>query len=320
MSPAIARLIAEAAANPKGFNPASGHTMLLSHPNARTQQSPSSPPAPLPTTHSPSRPPMPTPTPHATATASYGPPPGMQAHAHARMPGMPGMPMPMQMQMPQMGSAPPVRPGIVLTGPPDPRLVLVNEPGSARATSFRVLRDNLLARGLPRVLAVSSAAKGDGKTTCAVNLALSLSERARVLLLDGNFAEPGLTALFEITELTPVSRLHGPWLAPYTVVDLSPTLAVSTLLVREGMASPRFEKWAFEQLIVSLRRMPIDFVIIDTAAVSTSPSVGQLLGSVDATLLTVRAGVTTARALRRATDVIPEGRGIGIALVDTNPG
>ena len=82
-------------------------------------------------------------------------------------------------------------------------LVLKREPDSARAVSFRVLRDNLLAKRLPRVLAVSSAAKNDGKTTCALNLALSLSEGARVLLLDGNLIDPQLAKIFCIDESTP---------------------------------------------------------------------------------------------------------------------
>jgi Mrp family chromosome partitioning ATPase len=182
-----------------------------------------------------------------------------------------------------------------------------------------VLRDNLIARSMPRVVAVSSAMTGDGKTTLATNLALSLSERARVLLVDANFERPGLATLFEILDGTLVSRMNGPGLAPYTVLDYSPTLAVAALLAREGVPPPRFEKWAFEQLLGTFRRMPVDHFIIDTAAVSASPTVGQLLGVVDAVLVAVRAGVTTARALRRATDMIPHGRGIGVAILDTNP-
>ena len=39
----------------------------------------------------------------------------------------------------------------------------------------------------------------------------------------------------------------------------------------------------------------------------------------DATLLAVRAGHTTARALRRASSQIPPGRAIGVTLVDAEP-
>src|SRR6202042_1608498 len=37
----------------------------------------------------------------------------------------------------------------------DPRLVLLLEPDSQRSASFRLLRDNLLARKAPRIIAVS---------------------------------------------------------------------------------------------------------------------------------------------------------------------
>src|SRR4051812_33115113 len=68
---------------------------------------------------------------------------------------------------------------------PDHRLILLRDPDSARAASFRVLRHRLEQRGNPRTIAVTSAEEGEGKTTCAANLAMALGEceRARVLLV-----------------------------------------------------------------------------------------------------------------------------------------
>src|SRR5262245_32000932 len=57
---------------------------------------------------------------------------------------------------------------------PDRRLVLLREPESASARGYRSLRHRLLAHSDPRVIAVTSAEPGEGKTSCAVNLALSL--------------------------------------------------------------------------------------------------------------------------------------------------
>jgi Mrp family chromosome partitioning ATPase len=207
-------------------------------------------------------------------------------------------------------------PPVLLQGKPDSRLVLVTAADSARAVSFRLLRDNLLAKRLPRVLAVSSAAKKDGKTTCALNLALSLSEGAKVLLLDGNLLEPELAKIFCIPDSTPPWPPVAPWLSPYRIVEFSRGLHVAGVVLAPGQVVPRFEKQWFEQLIGSLRRFPYDFIIIDAAALSVSPTVAQLVATADATLLAVRSGVTTARSLRRATDQIPEGKGIGIALID----
>jgi Mrp family chromosome partitioning ATPase len=209
-------------------------------------------------------------------------------------------------------------PQVPLQPVPDARLVLITEPDSARAASFRLLRDNLLAKRLPRVLAVSSAAKNDGKTICALNLALSLAERAKVLLLDGNMLDPELDRIFGITEATPLWPMNAGWLGPYRIAEVARGLHVAAIVTPQGQAAPRFDKTWFDQVIGSLRRFPYDFIIIDAAALSASPTVSQLVAAADATLLAVRSGVTTARVLRRATDQIPEGKAIGIALIDAN--
>jgi Mrp family chromosome partitioning ATPase len=221
---------------------------------------------------------------------------------------------------PPQGSGPSFAPVAILQPPQvrlppglDRRLILLNDPDSERAASFRLLRDNLLAKRLPRVLAVTSSVKKDGKTTCAVNLALSLSEGARILLLEGNFVEPALAGIFNMDESVP-SLPNAPWLAPYRVAELSPSLHIAA--APREQAAPRFDKTWFEQLIGFFRRSNYNFIIIDAAAMASTPSVAHLLATADATLLAVRAGITTARALRRASEQIPQGKAIGVALID----
>lgn len=208
-------------------------------------------------------------------------------------------------------------PGIPAQQQPDPRLVLVTHPGSARATSFHTLRDNLIAKRMPRVLGISSAAEDEGKTTCAANLALSLSEGARVLLIDANSHNPALGEVFGIDETTPPLPPNLSWLNPYTMGAFSRTLHIAALVApSNGAPAPRLEKAQLEQIIGMLRRASYDYVLIDFPAISAAPNVSQMLGIADATLLTVRAGVTTARSLRRANDEIPAGKAIGVALID----
>lgn len=204
----------------------------------------------------------------------------------------------------------------------DPRLVLLAEPDSERAASFRLLRDNLIAKGLPRVLAVSSAAPEDGKTTCAINLALALAEQspARVLLMDGNFFVPSLGGIFFVDEFTPTpAGLDLPGLAPYKLAELTPSLHVAVIALRRGEAPPRFDKQGFDMLLDRLCRIGYDHIIVDAPAIQGSPVVSQLLGGVDGVLLTVRSGRTTTRALRRAIDAIPGRKAIGVALMDAEP-
>ena len=218
-------------------------------------------------------------------------------------------------QGPMLGPPQPIR----LFGPTDPRLVLLNEPDSDRAASYRLLRDTLLSKRLPRVVAISSAAKKEGKTTCATNLALALAERgARTMLIDGNLWEPDLHKLFSI-EAAPPSPMSAPWLAPYRVADLSRSLQVAGIVLPPGEPLPRFEKTWFEGLIGALYRINYDFIIIDGPALTVSPLVPQLVGIAEGVLLAVKSGTTTARSLRRAADQLPPGKGLGIALIDSAP-
>jgi Mrp family chromosome partitioning ATPase len=214
----------------------------------------------------------------------------------------------------------PQRPQRPFPGPLDDRLVLLAEPDSPRAAGFRVLRDGLIGKNLPRVVAVSSAAPKDGKTTCAINLALALSEQSttKVLLIDANFFEPELAQIFMLERLPPVTPPES-WLAPYTIGEVTSSLHVAGIL-RGDVGKRRFEQHRFEALIDRLCRVSYDYLIIDTPALRGTPAVTTLIAGADATILAVRAGgTTTGRDIRRAADQIPANKALGIALIDAGP-
>ena len=204
----------------------------------------------------------------------------------------------------------------VTLAPVDPRLVLLTEPRSARADAFRILRDNLLDKGLPRVIAVSSVARRDGNTTCAVNLALALAEnqRQRVLLLEGNPFAPSLATIFEVDEQAPSLTVALPGVARYGLVELTPRLHVA--VPRPDQSALRFDKHAFMALLAHLCSFGYDHVVVDAPAIEVSPNVSRLFTAVDAVLLSLRSGRTTTRALRRAVEAIPLGKALGVALID----
>ncbi|OJY15845.1 MAG: hypothetical protein BGO98_24580 [Myxococcales bacterium 68-20] len=208
---------------------------------------------------------------------------------------------------------------LTFSGPIDKRLVLLNEPHSTRAASFRVLRDNLLTKSMPRVVAVTSAVPNDGKTTCAANLALALAEQpgTRVLLVDANFFSPDLSKIFEVDRLAPVTPPDPMgWLAPYKLVEVMPSVHVAGIPENARQEAKRFEHHRFEALIERFVRVSYDFVIIDTPALRGTPAVTQLLSTADGALLVVRSGGTTTRDLRRAAEQLPPKKALGIALMD----
>ena len=202
----------------------------------------------------------------------------------------------------------------------DPRLAILADPDSARAEGFRRLRDGVLARGMPRVLAVTSPERGDGKTTCIANLAFAFAEqrpREKILLLDGNFVAPALAALFSIDEYVQPAPAHdAPWCAPFALTSLTPRLDLATLVLRRGEALPRVEHDDLARLLASFFRAGYDRVLLDTPALEGSPAVSRLLGVADGVLVAVRAGHTSGRAVRRAVDQIGAGKMLGAALMD----
>ena len=205
---------------------------------------------------------------------------------------------------------------------PDPRLILVREPDSLRAASFRVMRHRLAERGDPRVIAVSSAGARDGKTTCAANLALALSEfgRAKVLLLEANFRAPQIAVLFgflppECFSLQLARHRDRP-LDPWSVVEaFTPSLHV--LAVKPGAANrPLLDAPAFAISLEMLRRVGYDYMVVDTPPVLGSADVNLIEDYVDAVVLTARAGRTKGRELRAAVEQLTPRKLFGVTLLD----
>lgn len=84
--------------------------------------------------------------------------------------------------------------------------ILPDGPVSGQSEEFRIVKRQLLAQANtdPRAsrILICSALPGEGKTWCAVNLALSIAaERdVEVLLVDADFAKPGIPGLLGLPE------------------------------------------------------------------------------------------------------------------------
>jgi Mrp family chromosome partitioning ATPase len=205
---------------------------------------------------------------------------------------------------------------------PDRRLILLREPDSAQAASFRVLRHRLEQRGNPRVIAVTSAEEGEGKTTCAANLAMALGEceRARVLLVEANLRNPSLAALFGFLPPTCFSlqlqqHKEKP-LDPWSVVEaFTPSLHV--IAVKPGQESrPLLDGPAFAHAMDMLRNAGYDYIVLDTPPVLGSADVNLVEDTCDGVLLCGWARRSSGRALRRAVEQLAPAKILGITLLD----
>jgi Mrp family chromosome partitioning ATPase len=205
----------------------------------------------------------------------------------------------------------------------DGRLVLVHEPDSERAAAYRVLRHRLSESGGPRAIVVTSAHPGEGKTTCAVNLAIALGEcgRARVLLVEANLRTPALGALFGFSPpdcfAQQLARHRERPLEPWSVVEVYwPWLHVAAVKPDGGQGRPLLDAPAFAIAMERLRLAGYDYIVIDTPPVLGSADVNLVEDAADGVLLVGWARHTTARALARAVEQLEPAHILGVALLD----
>jgi Mrp family chromosome partitioning ATPase len=201
----------------------------------------------------------------------------------------------------------------------DERLVLLREPESARARSYRLLRHRLLSDSDPRIVAVSSSRPSEGKTTCALNLALALAEDTlvSVLLVEANLLRPSIGKIFGFDPITSVvenlARFSdvGP---PYPVgAILGTRLHISAL--PQSVPDARLDRTQFSVALLELRQV-YDYIVIDAAAVFESADADVIGECSNGVVLTTRARASRATDLRRAIDQLAPATVLGTVLLD----
>lgn len=170
-------------------------------------------------------------------------------------------------------------------------------------------------RGL-RVVMITSAAPGEGKTLTASNLALTFSEsyQKSVLLIDADLRRPALHSVFRIDNSSGLGEgLVSPDQARLPVRQVSERLAIlpagrPSADPMAGLTSERMR-----QLIEEAREL-FDWVIIDTPPVGLLPDANLLGSMVDGVVLVIKAAATPHELVRRALEAIGRNRVLGVVL------
>ncbi|HXU69441.1 MAG TPA: CpsD/CapB family tyrosine-protein kinase [Polyangia bacterium] len=205
---------------------------------------------------------------------------------------------------------------------PDARLVMVRQPDSPQAASYRVLRHRLQERGDPRIIAVTSAGPKEGKTTCAVNLALALGEcgRARVLLVEANLRSPSLAPLFGFMPPQCFSvqmQKHREKPADgWSVVEVFSEYLHVLAVEPSDRGRPLLDGPAFANAIEALSQAGYEYIVLDTPPVLGTADVNLIEDSADGVLLTAWARTTPSQKLRQAIDQLVPSKVLGVTLLD----
>jgi len=228
--------------------------------------------------------------------------------------------------------------------PADPRLALINNRDSARAASYRLLRQRLVEHGDPRVILVTSARNREGKTTSAANLALAYAElgHKRVLLVEANFRSASLGELFGFKPprcfSVQLERHRDRPLDPWVVVQVAPVdvhvVAVhpnccpscSRVLVagasfcgdcgrKVANEALRLDRVTFAASIQRFRKA-FDYIVIDGPSVLEGADVNLIQDTADGIVMAARSRHSDARGLKRAMDQVSPAPVLGVALVE----
>jgi capsular exopolysaccharide synthesis family protein len=206
---------------------------------------------------------------------------------------------------------------------PDERLVSLLDPSSVEAEQYRMLRHRVEQRhrdvGL-RILAVTSPAGGEGKTTTAINLAGSLAQspETRVLLVDADLRRPALVRKLGWTKSPTPGLSEAIRHATASLKDIVRIRQRFNLhFVPAGaLTAPPYEILKSARLgqLLDEARHNYDYVIVDTPPVVPCPDYGLVEKWVDAGLLVVSAHRTTRRLVDQALQAVDTAKLLGLVF------
>lgn len=169
----------------------------------------------------------------------------------------------------------------------------------------------------PYVLGVTSAVEGEGKTSAAMHLAMTVARHTfkRVCLIDMSLGNGDMAQRLGVPQTE-----HGMVSALEDTDNVVPTLQLSgcdnLVVIPAGKAPRNPYKLArsprVAQMMISARHS-FDVVIVDLPAVSTDNAL-PLTRHVDGILVITRAGVTPSHIVSRAIDILGRDKVIGVAL------
>ncbi|MBI4469475.1 MAG: polysaccharide biosynthesis tyrosine autokinase [Acidobacteria bacterium] len=209
-----------------------------------------------------------------------------------------------------------------------PRPLLTQEENSKSSfgEAYRSLRTSILLSSPehpPRSMLFTSTRPGEGKTTTAINTAVSLTQTgARVIIVDGDLRKPGLHKALGIKGSPGLSAyLTSPTeLASIIDAHATPNLAV----IPSGAIPPNpSELLSSSKMRQAIRELSeqYDYVVIDSPPISTSDAL-ILSTMVDGVIMVIRCGETpkelVVRAKRALEDVNARVFGVVLNRVDIN--
>ena len=186
--------------------------------------------------------------------------------------------------------------------------IVDKEHKSIAAESYRTLRTNIQYSSFDkeyRVIVITSSEPGEGKSTTAGNLALSMAQGdKKVILIDCDLRKPSLHKKFKVSNLIGLSDVMVGNADLYKAMHkCNKNFALLTSGKIPPNPSEMLSSKVMEKLLEELKEA-FDYIIIDTPPVQAVTDSQILSTKADGTILVVRAGKTKKESIKNAIDLL----------------
>ena len=211
---------------------------------------------------------------------------------------------------------------------PESELLIFSDPRSSLAEAYRQLRTSILlstAGHAPKSLLITSSLPSEGKTTTAVNTAISLAQTgAKVLIIDADMRRPRLHSIFNISNAEGLSTILSSDLSEEEILDIVQVEETTKLrLLPSGPVPPNpAELIGSEQMAKLIKILQNNFthVVVDSPPIASFTD-GVLIASlVDGVILVVHSGKSSRQVVRRSRQLLQDigAKIFGVVLNNVN--
>ncbi|MFH0811639.1 MAG: polysaccharide biosynthesis tyrosine autokinase, partial [Pseudomonadota bacterium] len=183
-------------------------------------------------------------------------------------------------------------------GRKESHIISETDPKDPLSESYRTVRNSIKFVSLDKpvkTLLITSPLPGEGKTTTAVNLAISMTrDKKQILLMDTDFSNPGISRIFGMSGSIGITNI----LANEAIIEeaVQKTDIEGLSLLATGPTPPdpgqMIESQKMKQLIKDVSQK-YDFIILDSPPVLLINDAVVLARYVDASILLLESGKTT---------------------------
>jgi len=207
-------------------------------------------------------------------------------------------------------------------------LLIHNDSRSSLAEAYRQLRTSILlstAGHAPKSLLITSSLPSEGKTTTAINTAISLAQTgAKVLIIDADMRRPRLHSVFNISNAQGLSTILSSDSQDDSVLDVIEYDEESRLnLLPSGPIPPNpAELIGSEQMANLLKTLQNNFthVVVDSPPIASFTDGVLVASMVDGVILVVNSGKSSRQVVRRSRQLLVDigAKIFGVVLNNVN--